>query len=396
NAEEEREFLRMYPRSRSNSRRDGANEAAGANSALSTIVNRTRQQQQKKQPQQPHSASKGGSANPNDLVSKLQAIGLDPSGGAGGQPQDVGANASALPLDPAIIMARKSVKPSETSPTAAGSMAASFQTQAQDQNQAQAQNQAYAAGGADGASAFRSPLPVPVPAVHGQGTNGASRANAPPSPVLHPAPSPFPPSTIATPLPGQALQGISPNAAYMAQMQQFWHPQMGNAPVPRSAHASPAPMAYAMHPAMHVFPQLVMGHPGAPHTPQPHVQNMQMAPVQLMPGMPMLPPQHQQHQQQPADSPEPAATSVAQNLAEQLVSLVRQRMTSVHPAGESGAAPTAEPAPVAQQAALPPSALKMQRDYCREWLIRVIRADDELVDAFAQRFPPPIFAQQNQ
>ncbi|KAJ2420013.1 hypothetical protein GGF41_004418 [Coemansia sp. RSA 2531] len=43
------------------------------------------------------------------------------------------------------------------------------------------------------------------------------------------------------------------------------------------------------------------------------------------------------------------------------------------------------------QQKLSPDAMKVQRDYCREWLIRVIQADDELVDAFAQRFPPPIF-----
>ncbi|KAJ1843533.1 hypothetical protein LPJ57_009720, partial [Coemansia sp. RSA 486] len=96
------------------------------------------------------------------------------------------------------------------------------------------------------------------------------------------------------------------------------------------------------------------------------------------------------------------------SLAEQLVSLVRQRMSSVQQHGGSGVQPVSTSAPVpaasngtaggapqqpAAVSALPPNAVKMQRDYCREWLIRVIQADDELVDAFAQRFPPPIFPQ---
>ncbi|KAJ2240017.1 hypothetical protein GGH97_004817, partial [Coemansia sp. RSA 475] len=83
---------------------------------------------------------------------------------------------------------------------------------------------------------------------------------------------------------------------------------------------------------------------------------------------------------------ESIAPSVAQNLAEQLVSLVRQRMGSVQ--GGSTQSPEAAPAGPENDA------VRMQRDYCREWLVRVIRADDELVDAFARRFPPPIFAQQ--
>ncbi|KAJ2819549.1 hypothetical protein FBU31_005492, partial [Coemansia sp. 'formosensis'] len=66
----------------------------------------------------------------------------------------------------------------------------------------------------------------------------------------------------------------------------------------------------------------------------------------------------------------------------QLVSLVRQRMDSAQQGAGGGRQ---------QKAALSPDAVKAQRDYCREWLIRVIQADDELVDAFAQRFPPPIF-----
>ncbi|KAJ1721784.1 hypothetical protein LPJ53_003737 [Coemansia erecta] len=386
NAEEEKEFTRLYPRSRSNSRKGmGPGDGNGSN-ALSTVINRTRQQQQQQRKQ-----SQSVPVPANDLVSKLQAIGLNPSGvsGTGDQTQAGANNADALSLDPAIIMARKSVKPLDMQPAEANGEHAL--------SPGKAQAQAQASGASESSSAFRSPLSVP-----------ASTAAIPPaSPVLHPAPSPFPPSTIATPLPGQGLPRTDPGAAYMAQMQQFWHPQMAGAAIPRSAHASPAPMGYGVAPGVHSFPQLPvgMGHPGTAHTPQPGM-SMAMAPVQFVPGMamPPLPPSLPPHSMPPGDggavgtdavAPPPLAaappgpnTSMAQNLADQLVSLVRQRMNAV----QHGPQVQEQQ----QQHGLPPNAAKMQRDYCREWLIRVIQADDELVDAFAQRFPPPIFAQQQQ
>ncbi|KAJ1809586.1 hypothetical protein LPJ75_004360, partial [Coemansia sp. RSA 2598] len=419
NDEEKKEFMRMYPRSRSNSKRDAGPDGSGSN-ALSTIINRTRQQQRKSS----QSAMKNDSATANDLVSKLQAIGLDPSGVAGAQPQQAKESANTLQLDPAIIMARKSVKPHEMQQLAATSGAGNGSY-----SQAQSQAQVHVGGSVESSSAFKSPISVPAAHTYGQNGNSATAAT-PASPVLHPVASPFPPSTIATPLPGQCPPRADPGLAYMAHPQQFWHPQMGTTPVPRSAHASPAPMGFGMVPGMHSFPQLPMGHPGAAHTPQP---GMSMTPVQFVPGMPMqhLPPlgpssqpgnaaetlsaqavsSPQQQQQQPlAQGAGPSAgptpmtsssgnTSMAQSLAEQLVSLVRQRMSAVQQNGGGSQQPvsTAAPAPgngsvggaasqqPASAPALPPNAVKMQRDYCREWLIRVIQADDELVDAFAQR-----------
>ncbi|KAJ2602003.1 hypothetical protein GGF39_000950 [Coemansia sp. RSA 1721] len=428
NKEEQKEFMRMYPRSRSNSKRDPGSDGSGSN-ALSTIINRTRQQQRKSS----QSAAKNDTAGANDLVSKLQAIGLDPSGLSGAQSQQTKENADTLQLDPAIIMARKSVKPHEMQQVATSNAGNGGHGQAP--VQMQMQTQGHANGSAESSSAFKSP--ISVPAVHAYSQGGSSVPVATPaSPVLHPVASPFPPSTIATPLPGQCPPGVDPNLAYMAQAQQFWHPQMGNPSVPRSAHASPAPMGFGMIPGMHSFPQLPMGHPGAAHTPQP---GMSMTPVQFISGMYMQRPPSMAPSSQPgnaaaqpsAENVVPAASSahvlaqgavsntapmvspsgnpsMAQSLAEQLVSLVRQRMSSVQQHGGSGVQPVSTSAPVpaasngtaggapqqpAAVSALPPNAVKMQRDYCREWLIRVIQADDELVDAFAQRFPPPIFPQ---
>ncbi|KAJ2786882.1 hypothetical protein GGI15_001151 [Coemansia interrupta] len=268
NAEEEKEFARLYPRSRSNSRKGmspGDGNGNGSN-ALSTVINRTRQQQQQQRKQ-----SQNVPAPANDLVSKLQAIGLNPSGvsGTGEQPHAGATSADALSLDPAIIMARKSVKPVEMQPAQANGEHALSPVKAQ----------TLANGALESSSAFRSPLSVPATAA------AAAVATIPPaSPVLHPAPSPFPPSTIATPLPGQGLPRADPGAAYMAQMQQFWHPQMAGAAIPRSAHASPAPMGYGVAPGVHSFPQLPvgMGHPGTAHTPQPGM-SMAMAPVHSYP-----------------------------------------------------------------------------------------------------------------
>ncbi|KAJ2594115.1 hypothetical protein IWW49_000096 [Coemansia sp. RSA 1797] len=402
-AEEEGEFQRMYPRSRSNSRKDGGIEQANGN-ALANIINRTRQQhyqqQNQQQQSQPHyhhqqqgqnwkQDGDGGNVSA-DLMSKLQAIGLGPTNGAGSQPANTNdSGLRTLPADPAIILARKSVNPQDMNASSAGK----------------------AAGLSEG-SAFKSPLPVPT--AHSQAMNGGGQAvnngqamsssghvmnsgqaiQLPVSPSLHPAPSPFPPSTIATPLPGQGPLGAS--AMTMQQQPAFWH--MHGGAVARSAHASPAPPNYGPVAGMFSFPQMPAG------TPQPSMPMAQMPMTQVPMGqMPMTqPPMTQVPMTQTAQVPmtqtaqvpmtqaqqagESIAPSVAQNLAEQLVSLVRQRMGSVQ--GGSTQSPEAAPAGPENDA------VRMQRDYCREWLVRVIRADDELVDAFARRFPPPIFAQQ--
>ncbi|KAJ2659161.1 hypothetical protein IW148_004356 [Coemansia sp. RSA 1199] len=386
-AEEEGEFQRMYPRSRSNSRKDGGIEQANGN-ALANIINRTRQQHYQQQNQQQHQQQSqnwkqdgdGGNVSA-DLVSKLQAIGLGPTNGAGSQLANTNdSGLRTLPADPAIILARKSVNPQDMNGNSAGK----------------------AAGLAEG-SAFKSPLPVPT--AHGQAMNGSGQImnsgqvmnsgqamnngqamQLPASPSLHPAPSPFPPSTIATPLPGQGPLGAS--AMTMQQPPAFWH--MHGGAVARSAHASPAPPNYGPVAGMFSFPQMPAG------TPQPSMPMAQMPMGQMpMTQVPMTqPPMSQMPMAQTAQAPmtqaqqagEGIAPSVAQNLAEQLVSLVRQRMGSV----QGGPAQSPEAAPAVPEN----DAVRMQRDYCREWLIRVIRADDELVDAFARRFPPPIFAQQ--
>ncbi|KAJ2698397.1 hypothetical protein H4218_003311 [Coemansia sp. IMI 209128] len=346
NSDEEKEFERLYPRSRSNSRKGAGPEHQGNSNALSAIVNHSRQKpQNQKKGAGDSGAAAGASVKVLDLASKMQAIGIDVNGGPEGL--DPGANARALPSDPAIIMARKSVKPLETG-AAGGDGGQKLQQQQQLNQPTQAQ-----LGGS--ALEFRSPLSVP--AVHASNANYHSAGvPQPASPVLHPAPSPFPPSNIATPLPG------TQQVVYGQPMAQYWyHPQMAASPVVnRSAHASPAPPNFGgMVPGMYAFPQLPLGHPGHPGTA--HV------------SPPMM---HSMGGGNP---------SVAHNLAEQLVSLVRQRMNSAQPG------PVAADAGSQQKPALSPDALKVQRDYCREWLIRVIQADDELVDAFAQRFPPPIF-----
>ncbi|KAJ1748120.1 hypothetical protein LPJ78_000295 [Coemansia sp. RSA 989] len=312
NAEEESEFQRMYPRSHSNSRKGGSMEQANAN-ALASMINRVRQQQQQQQQE--------ASGMAPDLVSKLQAIGLGPTNGAGPQVLNGSSHAAqALPDDPAIILARKSVNPQEMS---RGNCKAAEPEEP---------------------SSFKSPLSVP----------SAHAAQRPSSPALHPAASPFPPSTIATPLPGHGPPGVSPMAM---QQPAFWHMHGG-----RSTHASPAPPSYGPVPGMFGFPQVPQAAMGMP----------QAAPAPVTASGP---------------PPGSAPGSVAHNLAEQLVSLVRQRMNSAH----SG---SAESTPM--QGRADPGTTKLQRDYCREWLIRVIQTDDELVDAFARRFPPPIFGPQQQ
>ncbi|KAJ1796069.1 hypothetical protein LPJ59_003975, partial [Coemansia sp. RSA 2399] len=178
---------------------------------------------------------------------------------------------------------------------------------------------------------------------NGQGVAAAFQAVAvsmqpPLSPALHPAPSPFPPSTITTPLPAQGMPGLG--AAYG----QAWHAHMSSPPMARSAHASPAPAAYGA--SMQAIPGMVV-------------------PAGMSP--------------QPMGVPSVAGASVAQNLAEQLVSLVRQRMNTLHTGSTSGDSTVVA---------------RAQREYCREWLIRVIQMDDELVDAFVRRFPPPAPPQQ--
>ncbi|KAJ1840478.1 hypothetical protein LPJ73_006412, partial [Coemansia sp. RSA 2703] len=375
NAEEEKEFTKLYPRSRSNSRKGVSPSEGNGSNALSTVINRTRQQQQQQRKQ-----SQSVQVPTNDLVSKLQAIGLNPSGltGTGNQAQ-VGANdADALSHDPAIIMARKSVKPLEMQPTESNGEHVLSPGKAQ----------ALSNGAPESSSAFRSPLSVPA-------TAAAAAVIPPASPVLHPAPSPFPPSTIATPLPGQGLPRNDPGAAYMAQMQHFWHPQMAGAAIPRSAHASPAPMGYGVAPGVHSFPQLPVGmsHPGTAHTPQPNM-SMAMTPVQFIPGMVMPPPPPHSippHSMAAGDgaiasapaAPPPLAatlpgpnTTMAQSLADQLVSLVRQRMSAVQHGPQRQEQQQQQQQQ--NQNGLSPNAAKMQRDYCREWLIRVIQADDEL------------------
>ncbi|KAJ2509207.1 hypothetical protein IWW47_000097 [Coemansia sp. RSA 2052] len=407
NSDEEKEFERLYPRSRSNSRKDAGADYQGSSNALSTIVNRSRQQQNHKQNVSDAKAPAVPSANILDLASKMQAIGIDFHAGNEAQQQDASANALALPSDPAIIMARKSVKPHEMSATGGDGQ----KTQQQQQSQLYQQKQQYAQTNSESdTSEFRSPLSVP--AVHASSSsasyhsiNGGAPVGVPQpaSPVLHPVPSPFPPSTIATPLPGQGPQQVGPGMAYAQQMPQYWyHPQMATSPpMNRSAHASPAPPNFGgMVPGMYAFPQLPLGHLGHPGTAHVSQPMMHMGPVQqqqpaqpppppppFVPGpMQSGPPVPQSMGPRGLDAAGGTSSSVAHNLAEQLVSLVRQRMKSAQQGSASG------PAAVSQQKpGLSPDALKAQRDYCRAWLIRVIQADDELVDAFAQRFPPPIF-----
>ncbi|KAJ1665453.1 hypothetical protein IW140_003422 [Coemansia sp. RSA 1813] len=297
NANEESEFQRLYPRSRSNSRKDG--------NALSTIVNHTRQQkQQQKQQQQKCStdssvlaADAGGVA---DLVKKLRAIGIEPTANLDNQPKSAVADAAGIKADYVQF---------------SGAQHANEQEQ------------------------VRRTQPT-VQLANGQGVAAVFQAvtmsiQPPSSPALHPAPSPFPPSTIATPLPAQGMSGIGPGASYG----QTWQAQMSGPPMARPAHASPAPAAYG-------------------------------AGMQGIPGM-VVP---EGMSPQPLGVPAVAGASIAQNLAEQLVSLVRQRMNTLHTGSTTG-----NTAVVAQA----------QREYCREWLIRVIQMDDELVDAFVRRFPPP-------
>ncbi|KAJ1936847.1 hypothetical protein FBU59_004927, partial [Linderina macrospora] len=337
---EERRFQQAYPRSRSNSKREGGSGSGNSNenAELQALITRTKQIQQQRNQVQTQTS------NGNSLVSKLQALGLDPSGG--GQQQEQAAVPSALAEDPAIVLARKSsVKPQEMGGSGSSSQGA-------------------------GESAFRSSLPVPTThAQNGTAANvGAYSAMQPPPspPALHPVPSPYPASTITTPLPSNA------NPALAQRMQQaFWHAQMG--PMEgMPAHASPGPLPppqFAMMPGMHAFPQLAAGHPGMHGSPAP------MPP--FVSGTP------QAQAQAPPPPPPAASSAMAQNLAEQLVSLVKQRMNP----GQSS-----EPAAGVQaQAQVPPEVVKAQRAFCRDWLIHVIQSDDELVDAFVQRFPPPIF-----
>ncbi|KAJ2813277.1 hypothetical protein FBU31_007465, partial [Coemansia sp. 'formosensis'] len=273
NADEEKEFERLYPRSRSNSRKDGDHQG----SALSAIVNHSRQKQKK---------------DPGvvDLASKMQAIGIDFG------VED--ANARALPSDPAIIMARKSVKPHEM---------------AGDSGQKTQQSQAAQASPVSDSSEFRSPLSVPAvqasSAGHHLGGAPSSAPLPPASPVLHPAPSPFPPSTIATPLPGP--QQVGPGVGYaQQQMPQYWyHAQMaGGGPANRASPAPAPPPSFGMVPGMYAFPQLAQQQ--QPMHVGPAQQQFAPGPMQ---GLPVS--------QAPRAPDVGGNASVAHNLAEQLVSL---------------------------------------------------------------------------
>ncbi|KAJ2552454.1 hypothetical protein EV175_003303 [Coemansia sp. RSA 1933] len=316
NAHEESEFKRQYPRSRSNSRKDGGVDN------LSAVINHTRQQQQQKQQQQrsvSNAAPVVDAEGVSDLVKKLRAIGIEPTANADKQPSTGGASGNAQPRATAVPTVKL------TSP------------QHSNEQAAQLGNGQTANGNGVVAGAFQ-----------------AVTMQQPVSPALHPAPSPFPPSTIVTPLPAQGMPGPPGAAAYG----QAWHahmssPPMSSPPMMRSVHASPAPATYGMG-----LPVAAAAAAGAAPSPAP-------AYAMGIPGMVV-----------PAGmlTVGAAGPSVAQNLAEQLVSLVRQRMNTLHTGSTS-----ADAAAVAQA----------QREYCREWLIRVIQMDDELVDAFVRRFPPP-------
>ncbi|KAJ2613341.1 hypothetical protein H4S08_002274 [Coemansia sp. RSA 1365] len=358
-SEEEREFQLMYPRSRSNSRREGVANHAGPN-GHGFAGGHVRQKR-------PGKAEQNGKVDGNsnagvDLLSKLQAIGLDPTHGGGSSGSSQAAvGDSALQADPAIILARKSVNPHE--------MILGPESGAHRQN---------SVGSGSNEPPFKSPLPMP--SVDGA-TDGGGISNSnlgaqavsyevqqhqqqPVSPGLRPVPSPFPPSTIATPLPAQGPPRGGAGVVNMQQVPPFWYSQTGMQATDRAAHASPAPVSYGgIMSGMLGFPHMASG-----HTPQPALQ-ASSHPVAAETGGP----------------------NVAHNLAEQLVQLVRQRMNSVN----QGAAAL----PQQQQMPVPgatDSAVKLQREYCREWLLRVIQADDELVDAFARRFPPPIVSQPQQ
>ncbi|KAJ1820459.1 hypothetical protein LPJ60_003204, partial [Coemansia sp. RSA 2675] len=163
NSDEEKEFERLYPRSRSNSRKGAGPEHQGNSNALSAIVNHSRQKpQNQKKGAGDSGAAAGASAKVLDLASKMQAIGIDVNGGPEGL--DPGANARALPSDPAIIMARKSVKPLET-----GAAGGDGGQKPQQQPQPQQLNQPTQAQPGSSALEFRSPLSVP--AVHASNAN---------------------------------------------------------------------------------------------------------------------------------------------------------------------------------------------------------------------------------
>ncbi|KAJ1960818.1 hypothetical protein GGI12_003593, partial [Dipsacomyces acuminosporus] len=362
NIEEEKEFLRTYTRSRSNSKRENNGNSSSSNSEdLTALISRTRMQQQmrqqqekkKKQQQQqqqnttpgePTATSSLGSSSGLDLVSKLQALGLDPSGSPGGNGQGTAApKPVALPSDPAIVLARKS---STTRSGRASKANEAHENTSPANAGCNVQQQPYLPNASGPGTAFRSPLPMPTSHVPGamfhggvNGTNVAPDMAIPPSsPTLHPAPSPYPPSTLATPLPGNiGTPRIGMHTPLQLQQQplppQFWHPQMGHPGDTRSAHASPAPPPNfaGMVPGLYGFPQLVHGHSGTPHPPVP------MMPHQFVSGPP--PPQTQPvaaadtattaavAPQQPTADDNAAgrpSTSIAHNLAEQLVSLGHQ------------------------------------------------------------------------
>ncbi|KAJ2084117.1 hypothetical protein H4R24_000326 [Coemansia sp. RSA 988] len=362
-AEEEREFRLMYPRSRSNSRREGGADQTGAN-GHGYVGGHAHRKRQGKGKQNGETDGNGG-ANV-DLLSKLQAIGLDPtnSGDGSGLLQASG-NDNSLQADPAIILARKSVNPQDM--RLGSEVDAHRQSKTEDSSSEQS---------------FKSPLPMP--SAHGANGGGGSISNSnnrsreqagpygmqqrqqqPASPGLRPVPSPFPPSTIATPLPAQGPPHGGGGAVNIQQAPAFWYSQVGAQAPNGSTHASPAPVNYGgPMPEMLSFPQMTSG-----HTPQAALQ---------APPHPV--------------TAERAGPNVAHNLAEQLVQLVQQRMSSVHQGTVTA------PSPQQQMPArgVADSAAKMQRNYCREWLLRVIQADDELVDEFARRFPPPIASRQQQ
>ncbi|KAJ1733974.1 hypothetical protein LPJ72_002586 [Coemansia sp. Benny D160-2] len=293
-AEEEGEFQRLYPRSRSNSRKVGGANSSYAGNVSSAAMNHAHQQPQQMLAGAGAAAPIVDAVGMSDLVQKLRAIGIEPKARSDSQ------SAVVAPDNPEFRGQHANEQPSIVQP----------------------QLKAQMAGGLMSSQG--------VQAVFQTATISMQQ---PASPALHPAPSPFPPSTIATPLPEQGLPRSGLGAAYG----QMWPAQVSSQAPARSAHASPAPAAYG---------------------------GMQGIPGMVLPaGMPP-----------PSAGASTAGPSVAQNLAEQLVALVRQRMNTLHTGATAGNAP---------------AVARAQREYCREWLIRVIQMDDELVDAFVRRFPPP-------
>ncbi|KAJ2656230.1 hypothetical protein IWW48_005139 [Coemansia sp. RSA 1200] len=307
-AEEEGEFQRLYPRSRSNSRKVGGANSSYAGNASSAAMNHAHQQPQQMLAGTGAAAPIVDAVGMGDLVQKLRAIGIEPKARSNSQSAGAEMGAPASTAQVAVV--------APDNPEFRG------QYTNEQSSIVQPQLKAQTAGGLMNSQGVQAVFQT-----------AAVSMQQPASPALHPAPSPFPPSTIATPLPEQGFPRSGLGAAYG----QMWPAQVSSPAAPRSAHASPAPAAYG---------------------------GMQAIPGMVLPaGMPP-----------PSAGAPTAGASVAQNLAEQLVTLVRQRMNTLHTGATAGSAP---------------AVARAQREYCREWLIRVIQMDDELVDAFVRRFPPP-------